>query len=115
MKSIYIAGKVTGLPYDEVLAKFQLAETLLAKKWQVVNPLKVVDNPQEEWHAAMEKCLAALDQCDAIYMLPCSVDSPGAKIELQYALENNKMVYYELENVQEDDITEPIIHLPGKR
>lgn len=115
MKSIYIAGKVTGLPYDEVLAKFNLAETILAKNWQVVNPIKVVNNPQEEWHAAMEKCLAALDQCEAIYMLPCSVDSPGAKIELQYALENKKLIYYELENVEEHGTTEPIIHLSGKR
>ncbi|MBA4133370.1 MAG: hypothetical protein C0525_01470 [Flavobacterium sp.] len=101
-QSIYIAGKVTGLDFEEVTAKFQEAETmLLEQNWKtIVNPIKLINNPAEEWHTAMEKCLAALTNCEAIYMLPCSVDSPGAKLELQFAMDNNIDIYYELENLE---------------
>ena len=101
-QSIYVAGKVTGLEYQEVEEKFQAAETMLLEQgWQtVINPIKLINNPTEEWHSAMEKCLNALKDCQAIYMLPCSVDSPGAVIELQFALDNNLDVYYELENLE---------------
>jgi len=100
--SIYIAGKVTGLEPQEVSRKFQLAEDMLKKQdWPiVVNPIKLINNPNEEWHCAMEKCLEALKDCQAIYMLPCSVHSPGAQLELQYAMDNNLLIYYELENVE---------------
>lgn len=95
--SIYIAGKVTGLPFDEVLNKFESAEQiLLSQGWKtVLNPIKIVNNPTEEWHSAMEKCLEALKNAQAIYMLPCSVDSPGAKIELEFAIKYNLDIYCE--------------------
>jgi hypothetical protein len=108
-KTIYIAGKVTGLEFEEVTQKFAAAENMLIEQgWQkVVNPITLINNPSEEWHSAMEKCLFALKDCQAIYMLPCSVDSPGAKLELQYALDNKLDVYYELENVDvEPEISE---------
>jgi hypothetical protein len=102
--SIYVAGKVTGLKYQEVEEKFQAAETMLSNQgWKiVVNPVKLINNPMEEWHAAMEKCLEALTNCEAIYMLACSVDSPGAMLELQHAIDNNIDIYYEEENNEDE-------------
>ncbi|MGV9003979.1 DUF4406 domain-containing protein [Flavobacterium sp.] len=99
--TIYIAGKVTGVPHQERTEKFKHAEDALIKQgWRTINPLRLVKNPNEEWHTAMEICIAHLSLADAIYMLPCSVDSPGAKLELQTAIELNKDIYYELENVE---------------
>lgn len=94
--SIYIAGKFTGVDYQEAVLKFHTAKKiLLSEGWKkVINPVELIHNQNADWLTAMDECLEALDQCDAIFMLPCSVDSPGAKIELQYAIENNLEIYY---------------------
>ncbi len=94
MRTIYIAGKVTGLPVKEVKAKFQKAEDILKSRgWKTINPTKLVKNNKEDWQVAMEICLNSLKQCEAIFMLPCSVDSPGAQLELQTAIELNLDIY----------------------
>ena len=106
-KTIYIAGKVTGVPVDERTEKFQAAETMLQKRgWKTINPIKLVTDPSTSWHEAMDICFLALAKADAIYMLPCSVDSKGAQLELEFALQKNKDVYYELENVEDDGTTD---------
>ena len=94
--SIYIAGKVTGLDYQEVVLKFHTAKKiLLSEGWEkVVNPVELINNQYADWLTAMEKCMAALSECEAIFMLPCSVDSPGAMVELEYAIEKNLNIYY---------------------
>lgn len=111
MKTIYIAGKVTGVPVNERTAKFQAAETMLQKRgFKTVNPIKLVKDPNTPWQEAMDICFLGLANCDAIYMLPCAVDSPGAKLELEFALLKNMDVYYELENVADNGT---IDHLHG--
>jgi hypothetical protein len=101
IKKIYIAGKVTGLPPQEVKEKFATAQGVIEKLgFEAVNPIEVVNNPNENWHTAMEKCLAALKQCDAIYMLPCYKDSPGADIEHKKAYALGLDVYYSLETIE---------------
>lgn len=108
-KTIYIAGKVTGVPVDERTAKFQAAETMLQKRgFKTVNPIKLVEDPNTDWQTAMDICFLGLAKCDAIYMLPCSVDSEGAKLELDYALAKGIDVYYELENVEDDGTIDSI-------
>lgn len=87
MKTVYIAGKVTGLKYEEVCVKFAAAQERLENRgFKVVNPMEIV--PREAtWSEAMRICLAALPECQMIYMLRCSVNSRGAKIELQRAID----------------------------
>lgn len=83
---IYIAGKVTGLPKDEVTAKFESAASRVRELGHIpVNPIEVVNDWHCTWNEAMGKCIAALVKCDAVYKLPCSSDSRGAKIELTLA------------------------------
>ena len=59
-KSIYIAGKVTGLDYQEVVLKFHTAKkVLLSEGWEkVVNPIELITDQNEEWHIAMCKSSA---------------------------------------------------------
>jgi len=82
-KRIYICGKVSGLPYTQVLQKFENAEKhaleVLGYSY-AINPLKF--NAQDaDWHFAMKRCIGNLMQCDAIYMLPDWPQSRGAILE----------------------------------
>jgi hypothetical protein len=100
MKKIYIAGKVTGEEPTACAAKFEAVERyLVAKGWQVFNPIKIVDNPNEVWQVAMDKCIDALNQANAIFMLPCAIDSKGAQIELDFAIHTNKDIYNDLKDL----------------
>jgi len=83
---IYIAGKVTGLPIKEVTEKFKVVQKELESNgYEVVNPIEVVGDPETSWKKAMKLCIAALVQCNSIYMLPCWEQSKGATIEYNLA------------------------------
>lgn len=86
MNKIYIAGKVTGLPKDEVIQKFAEAQKQFeAYGYEVVNPIEVVNDWEMEWKEAMKLCIAALMECDAIYLLNDYKESKGALLEKQIA------------------------------
>jgi len=95
---VYIAGRVTGLPYDQVTAKFERAEALLrASNHNPVNPLKHVNglaSPLE----AMKICLPLLLDCEAILLLNDYDRSEGAIIEYTLAL------YVGLHIIDEDEL-----------
>lgn len=100
MKKIYIAGKVTGLDPVECAAKFEAVENQIrAKGYKVVNPMKLGIDQKEKWSAAMKICLLELKLCDAIFMLPCCIDSKGAQKELQTAFDFNIDIYTELNDL----------------
>ncbi len=86
-KTIYIAGKVTGLPQKEVTEKFSYVQMNLERfGFKVVNPIEVVGDWNTTWDVAMKKCIKALVDCDAVYLMDCHTDSVGAMIELQLAV-----------------------------
>ena len=88
MKKIYIAGKVTGENQMECAYKFAAAQEELEKHgFEAVNPLEVVGDWETPWEIAMPLCLAALETCDAIFMLPDYIHSRGALIEKGRAIE----------------------------
>lgn len=99
-KTIYIAGKVTGLEPIECAAKFEAMEQeILAKGYNVINPIKLVDNIHENWDSAMAICLKALAAVQGIFMMPCSVDSKGAQIELDFAIKFNLDIYDDIRDL----------------
>lgn len=86
MIKIYIAGKVTGLPIDEVTAKFKAAQNEIeAKGFIAVNPIELVNDWKATWYQAMRICIKELMNCDDVYLLPDYSNSPGAQIELSLA------------------------------
>ena len=88
-RKCYIAGKVTGLPYDEVFDKFQSAAFgLKLADYDVVNPMEIVPKTAS-WDKAMDICIEALSKCDCIYMLPDWKDSKGAMLEFETAMNFN--------------------------
>jgi hypothetical protein len=81
MKTIYIAGAVTGLDRKEVEFKFDKAEKHLLNKGYIVrNPTKLI-HPAEGWNTAMRKSIMILCKCDAIALLPDWHESKGAVLE----------------------------------
>ena len=85
MEKIYISGRISGQPIEDVTAKFEAAETKLkAQGYEVVNPLKngIPANASWEVHVAMDVLL--LMGCKAIYLLPDWSLSKGATLEKTY-------------------------------
>lgn len=94
-KRIYIAGRVTGLNYSEVLRKFQHAENYLhTLGFTVINPTKLIgeDCP---WQDAMRSCIRDLCTADAIYMLKDYYQSRGAMLEHMIAISLDMAVIHE--------------------
>ena len=86
---IYIAGKITGDP--DFKEKFQaVEEKLKALGHTVMNP--AVLPLGFEHHEYMNVCLAMIDVCDCVYMLPDWRDSKGACIERDYAIAKRKLI-----------------------
>lgn len=80
-KKIYIAGKVSGLPWKETSMKFGAHQKKLMNEGHApIVPLDLCDK-NDDWNTAMRKCIAALCTCEEIHMLPDWVDSPGATLE----------------------------------
>ena len=101
IKSIYIAGKITGEPIVECIRKFNNAEIEIYLQFRephpyVYIPLRLPGIHFGISHAeAMKICLEALKECTHIYMLKDWKDSPGARIEHEWAKNNGLEIIYE--------------------
>lgn len=99
---ILISGKITGLPVTDVAAKFYKAkEKLIRAGHDVINPYGLsIGVRGENWKHEdyMHLTLAALEICDAVYMLTDWQDSKGAKMEHDRAIMTGKPVFYEAED-----------------
>lgn len=83
-KVVYISGAITSDPNYK--AKFDQAEAriLIAGAKCCINPATVI--PEDwEYDRQMDECLRLVNDCDVIAMLPCWVNSPGAKVERAHA------------------------------
>lgn len=93
---IYISGKITGLPIEEVRQRFSDAATLLdAIGFDVVNPLDNGIDESADWKEHMVADIKMLLDCDAIYMMDNWMQSRGASIEYDIANRLNMAVWFE--------------------
>lgn len=80
-ETVYIAGKVTGLPYLDALTKFVKAEAQLVQAgYAVINPMYLV-HKDTDWKQAMRICLSILPHADHIFLLHDWNESEGAMWE----------------------------------
>ncbi|MBP5361907.1 MAG: DUF4406 domain-containing protein [Ruminococcus sp.] len=87
MTVVYLAGKIDGDPnYKEKFRK--AAEQLESRGYIVLNPATLPEGMSKEKY--MPICLAMLNQADIILLLSDYEESPGARIELNYANYQNK-------------------------
>lgn len=90
---IYISGKISGLPFSQVQAKFRSAqEHLESLGYTVVNPLDNGLSEQHTWAEHMLEDIKMLFECDAVYLLSDWADSRGAIIEKYIAEISGKQV-----------------------
>lgn len=87
-ETVYISGKITGLPRSTYLAHFAHAEQLLRREgYRVVNPTRfaVCRWPWLYRLIGYEKTLLydlwRMTQCQRIFLIPGWQDSQGARIE----------------------------------
>ncbi len=86
MKLIYLSGKISGLPIEEVKAKFNKAQTnLKGAGYMPVNPIHLPHLHDKTWESYMKEDLKTLLKCDAIYLLKDWKESKGAIIEYELA------------------------------
>lgn len=90
-KKIYISGAISSDPgYRQ---KFAVAEKRLTHQGHIVlSPARLPDGLAYEEYMYID--LAVLTICDAIYLLPCWINSPGAKREKNFAEALGKEVIY---------------------
>ena len=83
---VYISGGITGV--DGYMAKFQAVQDRLEKLgYDVINPAKILSNMplSTSYTEYMKLCMAFIDQCDEVYMMPEWENSKGATFEKHYA------------------------------
>lgn len=92
---IYIAGRVSGIEYEEAFLNFTKAEMYWScKGYDVVNPTKLC-NKEWGWWRCMAVCLWNLFKCKYAYFMPNYVYSKGARIELFFAKLLRKTIHFE--------------------
>ena len=93
---IYVAGKISGEKRFEMQEKFYDAAAFLTSRGNEPFIPSVLpayeDVPHEDY---LHICYAMIDICDAIYMLRDWQQSKGARLELQYAADWKKDIYYQ--------------------
>lgn len=76
------------MPEVEYKAKFEEAKKeVLLLGFEPVSPLDLPHNHERTWGAYMREDLIAMLQCDSVYALSNWRFSPGAKIEINLALD----------------------------
>ena len=94
IKTIYISGKISGLPIKEVISKFQAAcDKLRRFGLEPMNPLNNGLPLDADWADQMGKDISILLRCDAIYLLPDYLESEGAQIELAVARQRQMPIF----------------------
>ena len=97
-KCCYISGKISGLPFEEVVEKFENAEMEVTKLgYKAINPTKNGVN-SDKWGDHMVEDVRNLNRCEAVYFLVDWEQSAGAAIEHQFAVNTGKKMIYQPEN-----------------
>lgn len=100
---IYISGKISGLPLDDVKVRFADAKSFLDEiGFEAVNPLEKGLPDDAPWEQHMVKDIELLLSCDAIYMMDNWMDSIGAGIEYDIAMRTGKDIWFESNIVRDN-------------
>lgn len=104
-KRLYLAGKISGLPEQDVLNKFANAEDIYSEfGFDVHNPFEHIRQcgcNNMSWEKIMRLCLINLLGCDAVILLHDWNDSPGAILEQELARKVGIPIFHWYESFDE--------------
>lgn len=93
MITVYISGKITGIPFSDAWQKFEWAELQIERlRMTPVNPMKKELPACATWKEHMIEDIRLLLDCDAIYLQTDWKDSVGASIEAYIARQTGKII-----------------------
>lgn len=102
MKTIYIAGQITG--YPDYKRDFNQAENkLIVAGYTVLNPAHMPLGMTPAQY--MRICFAMIDVADAVLLLPNWQYSQGARLEADYCRYTNKTAYLSIEALLGEGVT----------
>lgn len=99
---IYIAGKITGVPFEEAESNFLFAAGVIEKAGhEALNPMELVDQTEgRTYNEYLADALCVmLKQADAVYFLSNWNQSKGAKIEHATATALGMPMYHGLDEM----------------
>ncbi len=105
-QTIYLAGKMSGLPEMNFPLFHATAERLREIGWEVVNTAEINPDKHLSWRECMRTDIAELVFCDAIFMIDGWEDSPGATLENLIAVRLGLDVHYQTEPVAAGPVTD---------
>lgn len=99
-RKIFLSGKITGEPIYETIYKFFHAQNDMYRKFgrstELIDPFTIKGIHFGISHKeAMKLCFEQLKDCTHIYMLKCWKDSKGAKMEHEFAKDNDINIIYQ--------------------
>lgn len=87
MKKVYVSIPITGEDYNSQRDHACVViKELKRQGYDVVTPFDIVKSVTTPYNEAMGKCVAALLECEAIYLCKDWQKSKGCSAELQIAL-----------------------------
>jgi hypothetical protein len=93
-KTVFVAGKVSGLPENQVRDKFERAAAELeAQGYVVLSPINA-DDKETDWEGTLRNSIKTMLNCDEVHLLPCWQESRGAQLERDIALRLGMNVVY---------------------
>lgn len=92
---LYISGPMSGIPESNYPAFNAAAQELRERGYDVVNPAEIVADSGTAWEDFMRADIAALLNCDTVYVLKGYENSRGAKLELTIAQALGMAVIYQ--------------------
>lgn len=90
---VFISGKISGLPTEQMKAKFRSAKQYLISLGfsNIFSPPEEIDQALP-YEFQMEICIEEVKKRKIVYQLPDWGDSDGAREECACAMENNKII-----------------------
>ena len=93
-KTIFVAGKMFGLPEAQVREKFEKAAAdLQGQGYTVISPISDMETGKP-WEDTIRKSIKSMLDCDEVHLLPCWQESRGAQLERDIAIRLGMDVVY---------------------
>jgi hypothetical protein len=93
-RTAYVAGRITGLPKENVTCKFNtVSEQLRGMGYKVVKPAFISDDTKT-WEEGVRSDIKTMLECDEVHLLPDWQESRGAQLERDIALRLGMQVVY---------------------